>query len=130
VSAAELAAMVASAAPPLVIDVRSSGGEGGIVAGDALASATSSPDTLRIPLAELSAAVRAGRLDSGRSRAVVCVCDTGAAAAQVGRPRRRASHLTRAPDASHHVATQAAVRLRRVFGFSDVAALRGGSAPP
>lgn len=122
--------MVALAAPPLVIDVRSSAGEGGTVAGGALVSAASSSDTLRIPLAELSAAVRAGRLDGGRSRAVVCICDTGAAAAQVGRPRCSASPTTRAPDASRHAPTQAAVRLRRVFGFADVAALRGGSAPP
>lgn len=75
--------MLASATPPLVVDVSEGQGEGdSVVAG---AAAASSAGTLRIPLPQLSAAVRAGLLDGGRSRTVACVCDTGAAAAQVRR---------------------------------------------
>jgi hypothetical protein len=55
---------------------------------------------LRAPLAALSSAVREGRLEAGRRVGVVCVCSDNA-----------------------DVAAQAAVRLRRVFGFDDVAAL-------
>ncbi len=90
-SAAELAARLAAPAPPLVLDVRAaqSGGGGGggdaLSGADAAAAAAIRAAAVRVPLSALSDAVRAGRLEAGRAAGVVCVCDTGAAAAQARR---------------------------------------------
>ena len=92
--------MLASATPPLVVDVSEGEGGGDGVAAGATAASAAAAGTLRIPLPQLSAAVRAGLLDGGRSRAVVCVCDTGASAAQVGRTCCGATHPPLAPHAS------------------------------
>jgi len=108
--------MQASPTPPLVVDVRFSNFEDA-----ASSSASDGALLLRIPLPLLSDAVRSGRLDAGRARTVVCVADEAAVAAQVRPSRARAPPpaLTFRPTPA-----QAAVRLRRVFAFDDVAALR------
>lgn len=61
------------------------------------------PGALHVDLGRLSEAVRSGELDAHRGARLATVCETGARSAQ------------------------AAVRLARVFGFADVANVRGGT---
>jgi rhodanese-related sulfurtransferase len=61
------------------------------------------PGALHVDLGRLSEAVRAGELDVHRGARLATVCETGVRSAQ------------------------AAVRLARVFGFADVANVRGGT---